>query len=38
VNNFTGFQEALNRTLGTTGGDFLSGSGVYDNLDRLDFA
>jgi hypothetical protein len=38
VNDFTGFQEALNRTLGTTGGDFLSGSGVYDNLDRLDFA
>jgi hypothetical protein len=38
VNNFTGFQEALNRTTGTTGGDFLSGSGVYDTLDRLDFA
>jgi len=38
VNDFTGFQEALNRTIGTTGGDFLSGSSVYDNLNRLDFA
>lgn len=38
VNDFTGFQEALNRTTGTTGGNFLSGSGIYDNSNRLDFA
>ena len=38
INDFTGFQEAINRTPGTTGGDFLSGSGIYDNVNRLDFA
>lgn len=37
VNDFTGFQESINRTPGTTGGAFLSGSSVYDN-NRLDFA
>ena len=37
MNDFTGFQEAINRTPGTTGGAFLSGSSVYDN-NRLDFA
>lgn len=37
MNDFTGFQESINRTPGTTGGAFLSGSSVYDN-NRLNLA